>query len=736
MILILAEKHSAAENFKKALGGEEGGFEGVEYRITHASGHLYGFPRDVESLVPDDKKEKYAKWDIRYLPWDPNDFKWRISPLPGAKKTIDQIKRDLSGISEVCIATDNDASGEGDLLAWEILLALRWKGKVTRMLFDDETPKSVQKAFRVRMPIESCEKYGPFVKARARTKFDYLSMQFTRYASLMAKAKGRRMLIRQGRLKSVMVYLVGKQLDLVKNYKKVPFYEARYRDENGIEYKRAESDEIRKGDPSEIDLSALDDANVVQDSKERRGRKPGKLLDLAGLSSILAARGHDPKEILRTYQKMYEDHIVSYPRTDDKKITQEQYNELRDNRFAIAKVVNVDPALLTHDKPWGDKHVADKATHGANRPGSRIPESLDSLLKYGPSGPAIYEILAKNSLAIFGEAYIYDYYTGHIETHPEFVGHASVPIDLGFKQIFDVAASKDDEEEENDKTGSPLGTRASSYIYEGANPKPKNPTMKWLIGPGGQLEKYNVGTGATRTSTFGDISDPKNPNAQLIKMSKKGVLSMTEIGDTSYLLLQGCKIASPEVTEELFNAMDEVGNFTRDPDTILHSITPIMEHDMAVMRENAEKIPKGPDLESVPKDKVTAVYAPTGETVSFNRKWGTHEFTDEEVERLLSGEQIAFTYIGKGKSFLLKGALAKQKYKGKTFWGFQREEEDVPDSWGKHVFSDKEKELLRKGKKIHVEMLWSEAKKKWYKADLMFERGKIKPSFGNQKGKS
>ena len=51
MLGILTEKPSAARNFAKALGGMNGVFEGEEYRIVTARGHLYEFA-DPEGFAP------------------------------------------------------------------------------------------------------------------------------------------------------------------------------------------------------------------------------------------------------------------------------------------------------------------------------------------------------------------------------------------------------------------------------------------------------------------------------------------------------------------------------------------------------------------------------------------------------------------------------------------------------------------------------------------------------------
>ena len=52
MIGILAEKTSAARNFAKALGGMQGNYNGEDYIIVAARGHLYGFINDPAKQVP------------------------------------------------------------------------------------------------------------------------------------------------------------------------------------------------------------------------------------------------------------------------------------------------------------------------------------------------------------------------------------------------------------------------------------------------------------------------------------------------------------------------------------------------------------------------------------------------------------------------------------------------------------------------------------------------------------
>lgn len=387
MELILAEKPSAARNFAKALGGKTGNYAGTEYKITNLRGHVMGLlPPDKQ--VPTEKVEFYKSWDLENLPWNLNDFAWKKGVLSGCKDIISGLKDELKEADCVVIATDVDPSGEGELLAWEALEKCGWRGPTKRMYFADEAPASVQKAFRERKTLPSMDKDGDYVKAVVRERWDLASMQFTRAATLVARKKGFRTVVRQGRLKSVMVKLTGDQLKAYNEYVRKPFYEARFKDENGNIFARKTDDpeDIRFDSPDQVDLSQLHDSAVVEDSRAKKHTAPGKLLDLAGLSAILAKQGFKPANVLKTYQEMYENQIVSYPRTEDKEVTPEQFGELLPLVDKIAGVVGVDTSLLSH-RTARKTHVKEGGAHGANRPGINVPESLAELEKgYGRIG--------------------------------------------------------------------------------------------------------------------------------------------------------------------------------------------------------------------------------------------------------------------------------------------------------------------------------------------------------------
>ena len=322
MIGILTEKPSAGRNFAKALGGASGSYNGEQYIIVAARGHLYEFA-DPEKQVAKALADQYYSWDLKHLPWNETDFTWKRVKKQDADSALGPIQQQLSKCDEITIATDVDPTGEGELLAWEILdeLGLHPK-KWSRMYFTDEAPKSIQQAFVNRKPLKDMATDMDYIKADYRSKFDFLTMQFTRIATLNGDGRS---VLRQGRLKSAMVLIVGNQLKAIAEYKKVPFYQNRFKDENGVVYTNPDEPQYKSKDEVPNNLHP---SSVTVDSKTMKSSAPPKLLDLAALSARLSSRGYKAKDVLAVYQKMYESQVVSYPRTEDKVITPEQFNEL------------------------------------------------------------------------------------------------------------------------------------------------------------------------------------------------------------------------------------------------------------------------------------------------------------------------------------------------------------------------------------------------------------------------
>ena len=235
-ILILCEKPSQARNYSQAMSGNKNNvdkkfkWKDKNFIIVNARGHLYQLA-DIVDIAGKD----YEKWKLDSLPWNYKDFKWKRVIGKDCRDVVKNIKDKAKECNEIWIATDNDESGEGDVLAAEVILENKLDKNRTlrRLLHVSENERDIVKALENPILIEDLEKYPPYQKGLFRSKWDYLSMQATRVLTLNSPIRA---VLPTGRLKGAMISLVGAQENLVNNHKSVFFFQNRFRDDNGNIY--------------------------------------------------------------------------------------------------------------------------------------------------------------------------------------------------------------------------------------------------------------------------------------------------------------------------------------------------------------------------------------------------------------------------------------------------------------------------------------------------------------------
>lgn len=713
-VLIVTEKPSARANFVTALGGASGRFEGQEFMIVNLAGHVMELA-DPSKQVPAAVSEKYRRWDLQNLPWHESDFSWKKQVTKGKSDFVLGVKKAAASCDEIAMACDVDPYGEGQLLCGEVLehLGLTRGKRLTRVYHMDETPDEVRRAFRERKPVPDLYKDREFVMATVRERWDFLSMQFTRIATACC---GGKYILRNGRLKSAMVVLVGDQLARVEAYKKVPSYENRFKDENGNVFSNPKEPRFpKRGQVPNV----YHGSSVVVDKETVKHTAPPKLIDQAALSSQMEPMGFPAPTVLKVYQDMYQAGLCSYPRTEDKFVSPGQFDEMLPLVDAIARVVGVDPRILTHRVPR-KTHVQSGGAHGANRPGKKVPPSLDWVeSNYGKCGRVIYEILGRNYLAMLCEDYEYLAQAGHVADYPDFKGTSTIPRKPGWKVIYHDGWSEESLAEGDGGKG--FGKTASPFVYEGFPPKPAAPTQKWLMK---ELEKRDVGTPATRVSTYSDVTSTK-AKYPLLKTSR-GKLAMADCGQMNYILLKGTRIGSLDLTERVYGQIRGVADGTFSMKACLGEVEKLVVSDMGTMRKNAEALWKGmgdkmgSEGNFEQAERFSGTWAKTGQEVSPKRVYAGHRFTDAEVQKLLAGEEIQVECQGQKGPYTVKGILDNCTYNGHTYVGFSRtgfagedkerfsgtwngKEVHVKRVWGGHEFTEKEIADLLAGKDITFE---------------------------------
>lgn len=755
LITILNEKYSQAVNYANALGGFTGMLNGEPYQIVFAIGHLFEM-KPLSEMVPIDEVDNFTTWDSERLPFDRRKIQWGVrlkedTPTLKYKDRLEKIAASLAQSDTCIIATDSDKSGEGDLLAWEILNALNFRGRVYRSYHENEDADSVKVATLPANLIEVDRNDGALLRGLARQRFDFLSIQHSRVSTDIGRKHqvlSWKQNTREGRLKSNMVELVGSSEYAHETFKPSSRYTTSYVDKDGHVFLKAKSAEFDNQADAEKLVTNMNPSIIVDAGISSSERKPPALPDTDVIAAQLEKVGVDSAEFVKVYAKMYADSIVSYPRTDDSDITLSQLKELIPLVPQMASVIGVDLNDIDVDNFCRDHVTTEHRPHGAIRPGKTVPASLDALRTYGAVAPIIYEAIARAFLAQFAPNAVYQTHR-YTDESGEYKYQMTTNVFRGYERILnpkvtaqaildkngreiDLELLSDDEHAQLLASQSPveIGGILNPAVKEKRAKRPNLATQTILSD---YLKRNNVGTGATRVKTFLEIvtKDPKKVTKYAIFMDKKGRLRLTDLGKVSFLEMKGTLLSRPDVTKELDKRLDKVADKELTIEDVLTTFDAIFLRDKATIINNA---PKLSSLKKVaapqnPRKKITGTFGPTGKTVTFWDTWSNHTFTPDEQVLLLKGEEISFKLpIDKNKTIadlngnademvIVKGLLRDDgdKYgfgfkqtdriypKRTTVTGIYQptgEEISFAGKFGSHVFTQEEIDQLLAGENI------------------------------------
>lgn len=165
--LVLAEKPSVAREIARVMGSREkhkGYFEGPQYIVTWALGHLVGLAE------PEDYDHKYATWNLEDLPILPKTMKLKVLRETGHQFKIVQSLTRRQDINKLIIATD--AAREGELLARWIMKMAHWNKPFQRLWISSQTDKAIKEGFASLRPGNQFDRL--YESARCRAEADWM----------------------------------------------------------------------------------------------------------------------------------------------------------------------------------------------------------------------------------------------------------------------------------------------------------------------------------------------------------------------------------------------------------------------------------------------------------------------------------------------------------------------------------------------------------------------------------
>ena len=551
MRLFIAEKPSLARSIAAVLSKPQENnklyIKAGDDIVAWAAGHL------LEQAMPEMYDEKYKRWNIDDLPIFPEV--WKMFVKKESKDLFDNLKKLLKQADVVVNAGDCDR--EGQLLIDEILEFCSYKGKVLRILISDTNPEAVKKALDNLKP--DSDFHGDRDAALARSRADWLhGMNLTRLYTKLAEKNGYSGgPLRIGRVKTPVTALVVRRDELIEAFVPKPFWivKANVAVKNGTfsatwkpnDKQQGLDEEKRLVDKSvgEALVSRLKGkpATITKYESKKVASKPPIGFSLPKLQMI-ASKKFDlsPAKTLEICQKLYEQGILTYPRSDCEYLPDAHHDEAEKVFAVIEKLSSVKvPEAVDKERKTSVFNSKKVEEHYAI-----IPSASCKVIKALEGDEAlIFELVAMRYISFFMPDFEFLQVNINVDIDGElFTASGRQVLNEGWKSVENDSKDKDDEKENDEENNSaPLpetsegenGSCNDINLLEKKTKAPLRFTEATLLKAMNEVHRYvldseikkilketdGIGTAATQAAILKELID----SGMLIKKGKNLISS-------------------------------------------------------------------------------------------------------------------------------------------------------------------------------------------------------------------
>lgn len=539
MNLLIVESPSKAKTIEKYLGSG--------WRVIASVGH-------VRDLVPENGSV------------DPeHDFAMRWQIMPGKEKQIKLIINELKKADAVYLASDPDR--EGEAIAWHILDILKTKKaldgkKVYRVAFHEITKKAVTEAIANPREIDK-DLVDAYMVRRA---LDYL-IGFGISPLLWRRNLGRS----AGRVQSVAVKLVVDREKEIEAFKPVEYWSltsvciAKKTSFNAqlsnVSGKKIEKMTIENHDQMNAILEKIGSpeipAKVVAIDKKKTSRRAAAPFTTSTLQQESSRKLYfSSKRTMSTAQKLYEQGLITYMRTDATNLSADAVNEIRDyitKTYGDSFVPKTPNIYVTKSKNAQEAHEAIRPTH------------FDGKVEHLTGDEAkLYDLIWKRTIACQMTNAEFDSVSADIETENKVAVFHAVGTTRTFDGFMRVYTEDKDDADEKDETKLPSLSVGDEISITELKPEqhftqpPARYTEASLVK---KLEELGIGRPSTYATIMSTIVDRK-----YVEQDKQRRFHPTPGGwvISAYLSKYFNELVDVNFTAKTEDTLDDVSNGKQD----------------------------------------------------------------------------------------------------------------------------------------------------------------------------
>lgn len=513
--LVIVESPTKAKTIRKFLP--------KNYIIEASMGHVRDLPQSAADIPKDLKKEEWAKLGVNV---EKNFEPLYITPK-GKSKIVRELKKKMKEVDAIYLATDEDREGES--ISWHLMELLKPKVPVKRMVFHEITKSAIEKALK-----DTRELDEKLVRAQETRRILDRLYGYTLSPLIWKKiAYG----LSAGRVQSTGLRLIVERerermrfkkaeywdlkADLYTKDKKKDSFEAKLLSVDGKRIASGKDFDQETGKLTKKDLVHLDEKKakdlvskiknkdfLVTDLTEKKSTaRPSQpfitsSLQMEGVRKL----GLSAKNTMRIAQKLYEEGLITYMRTDSPNLSKEA---IEGARSSIVSLYGKE-YLSETPRQFNAKSKGAQEAHEAIRPAGSEFKHPDEI-GFDGKEKALYELIWKRTLASQMAEAQKSTMSARIEVDGvEFSASGTRIIFPGFIRVYvegsdDPEAALDDKEVilPNFKKGDKLSVNEVLSLYHETKP-PARYTEASLVQ---RLEKEGVGRPSTYATIIGTIQD-------------------------------------------------------------------------------------------------------------------------------------------------------------------------------------------------------------------------------------
>lgn len=581
--LVIAEKPSVAQSYAKNLSAykkQDGYMEGENCLVSWCLGHLAEYAR------PEEYDERYAKWQFDDLPIIPE--KWKLQVSADKKKQFSVLK-DLMNREDIeYLVNGCDAGREGELIFQRVYDLSGCRKPVRRLWISSMEDEAIRNGFH---EMKDAGFYSNLCMAAVcRAQADWLiGMNATRAYTTKYYKK-----LVVGRVQTPTLAMLTERQDRIEHFQKEIFYRVELTDGKLV----AVSENITNKADAEL-LAALCDGSeaiITELKREQKKVSPPKLYDLTSLQREANRYfGFTAKKTLDLLQELYEEKLVTYPRTDSRFVTEDMIGTVEELAGKMPLMLPfVEYGQLGHNikRIVNNAKVSD---HHAILPTKEAVEK--GIVDLPVDKKNLMILIGQQVLQAVGEDYLYEQTDVTVKCQKnEFTARGKTAVQMGFKDVekaFRSHCVKMEKEDSDRQLEIPYGyqkgmqifnVKAETSIHYTSPPKSFNEdTLLAAMETAGnkefdeKTEKKGLGTPATRASTIeklvasgyaqrkGKQIIPTAEGRELIRVMPENLKSagLTAEWENRLLLMERGELNGEQFMDDIVAMLEEILNGCR-----------------------------------------------------------------------------------------------------------------------------------------------------------------------------